>query len=98
MEDTLAEGFRGHRQLSYAHWITFLIRKAVIVKSPKTMAEYTGATIEFSPYNMTQMLRDSGARIPSQPCHRLEVPETTAQQDEIIRGIAAIEEQQLDAQ
>ena len=29
MEDTLAEGFRGHRQLPYAHWITFLIRKAV---------------------------------------------------------------------
>ena len=33
MEDTLAEGFRGHRQLPYAHWITFLIRKAVTVKS-----------------------------------------------------------------
>jgi len=29
IEDTLAEGFRGHRQLPYAHWITFLIRKAV---------------------------------------------------------------------
>ena len=29
MEDTLAEGFRGHRQLPYAHWITFLHRKAV---------------------------------------------------------------------
>ena len=29
MEDTLAEGFRGHRQLPYAHWITFLLRKAV---------------------------------------------------------------------
>jgi len=25
MEDTLAEGFKGHRQLPYAHWITFLI-------------------------------------------------------------------------
>ena len=25
MEDTLAEGFRGHRQLPYAHWITFLL-------------------------------------------------------------------------
>ena len=29
MEDTLAEGFRGHRQLPYAHWITLLIRKAI---------------------------------------------------------------------
>ena len=25
MEDTLAEGFKGHRQLPYAHWITFLL-------------------------------------------------------------------------
>jgi hypothetical protein len=28
MEDTLAEGFKGHRQLPYAHWICFLIRCA----------------------------------------------------------------------
>ena len=41
MEDTLAKGFRGHRQLPYAHWITFLIRKAVTVKSLETMAKYT---------------------------------------------------------
>ena len=47
MEDTFAKGFRGHRQLPYAHWITFLIRKAVIVKSPEMMAEYIGATTEF---------------------------------------------------
>ena len=53
MEDTLAEGFRGHRQLPYAHWITFLIRKAVTQKSLETMAEYIGATIVFPPYNMT---------------------------------------------
>ena len=47
MEDTLAEGFRGHRQLPYAHWITFLLRKAVSHKSPETMAEWIGATTEF---------------------------------------------------
>ena len=47
MEDTLAEGFRGHRQLSYAHWITFLVRKTVSHKSLETMAEWTGATTEF---------------------------------------------------
>ena len=29
IEDTLTEGFSDHRQLPYAHWITFLIRKAV---------------------------------------------------------------------
>ena len=27
MEDTLAEGFRGHRLLSYAHWITYSERQ-----------------------------------------------------------------------
>jgi hypothetical protein len=26
MEDTLAEDFKGHRQLPYAHWICFIIR------------------------------------------------------------------------
>ena len=29
MEYTLAEGFKGHHQLPYAHWITFIIWKAV---------------------------------------------------------------------
>ena len=44
------------------------------------------------------MLRHSHVRTPHQPSHRLEVPKTTAQQDEIIRGITAIEEEELDAQ
>ena len=56
MEDTIAEGFRGHRQLPYAHWITFLIHRAVIVRSPEMIAEYSGATIEFPAYNLTQMI------------------------------------------
>ena len=47
---------------------------------------------------MSQMLHHSHARIPRQPSHRLEVPEIAAQQDEIIRGITAIEEEQFDAQ
>ena len=98
MEDTLVEGFRCHRQLSYAHWITFLIHRAVIVRPPEMLAKYSGATIEFPAHNMTQMIRHSLVRTPSQPSRCLEVPETTAQQDETIRGIAAIEEEQLDAQ
>ena len=48
IEDTLAEGFRGHHQLPYAHWITFLLRQAVPHKSLETVAEWTGATTEFS--------------------------------------------------
>ena len=98
MEDTIAEGFRGHRQLPDAHWITFLIHRVVIVRPPEMLVEYSGATTEFPTYNMTQMLRHSVVRTPSQSCHRPEVPETTAQQDETIRGIAAIEEEELDAQ
>ena len=53
MEDTLVEGFRGHMQLPYAHWITFLIHRVVIVRPPEMLAEYSGATIEFPTYNLT---------------------------------------------
>ena len=62
------------------------------------MSEYTGATTELPPYNMTQMLHHSTARTPHQPSRRPEILETAAQHDEIIRGIVAIEEEQLDAQ
>jgi len=44
------------------------------------------------------MLHHSRVRTPRQPSRHPEVPETVAQHDEIIRGIAAIEEEQLDAQ
>ena len=79
MEDTIAKGFRGHRQLPYAHWITFLIHRAVIVRLPEMLAKYSGATIEFPVYNLTQMIRHSTPSAPSQPHRCLEVPETAAQ-------------------
>ena len=59
------------------------------------LAEYSGATTEFPAYNMTQMIRHSTPTTPSQPRRRPEVPESVAQQDEIIRGIADIEEEEL---
>ena len=65
MEDTLAEGFRDHRQLPYAHWITFLILQAVSQMSPETVAEWSGATIEFPQYDMSQLLCHSYGRTPS---------------------------------
>ena len=95
MEDTIAEGFRGRRQLPYAHWITFLIHRAVTVKPPEMLAEYSGAMTEFPAYNMTQMIRHSTPQAPSQPRRRPDVPESAAQQDDIIRGIAATEEEEL---
>ena len=79
MEDTLVEGFIGHWQLPYAHWITFLIHRAVIVRPPEMLVEYSGATTEFLAYNMTQMLCYSAVRTPSQPHRCLEVLESTAQ-------------------
>ena len=98
MEDTIAEGFKGHRQLPYAHWITFLMLKAVQVRTPEMVAEYRGATIEFLAYNMAQRISHSTPQEPTQPCRRPDVSESAAQQDEIIRGIAATEEEQLEAQ
>ena len=65
MEDSLVEGFRGHRQLPYAHWITFLIHRAVTVRPPEMLAKYSGATTEFPAYNLTQMLRHSRPSAPS---------------------------------
>ena len=62
------------------------------------LAEYSGATIEFPTYNMTQMLHHSRSSAPSQPHLRQKVLETTTQQDETIKGTAATEEEQLDAQ
>ena len=79
MEDTIAKGFRGHRHLPYAHWITFLIHRAVTVRPPEMLAEYSGATTEFPVYNMTQMIHHSAVRTPSQPRHRPEVPKSAAQ-------------------
>ena len=60
------------------------------------LAEYSGATTEFPAYNMTQMIRHNTPTASSQPRRRPEVPETAAQQDDIIRGIAATKEEQLE--
>ena len=59
------------------------------------LAEYSGATTEFPAYNMTQMIRHSTPTAPSQPHRHPEVTETVAQQDDIIRGIAATKKEEL---
>ena len=79
MEDTIVEGFRGRRQLPYAHWITFLIHRAVTVRPLEMLAEYSGSTTEFSAYNMTQMIRHSTPTAPSQLRRCPDVPESVAQ-------------------
>jgi len=47
---------------------------------------------------MAQRIRHSTPQAPARPSRCPDVPESVAQQDEIIRGIAAIEEEQLEAQ
>ena len=79
MEDTIVEGFMGHMQLPYAHWIIFLIHRAVTVRPPEMLAKYNGATIEFPAYNLTQMIRHSTLSAPSQPCRHPKVLEAIAQ-------------------
>ena len=78
MEDTIAEGFKGCRQLPYAHWITFIILKVVTVRSPEMVVEYRGATIEFLAYNMAHRIRHSTLQAPTQPCCRLDIPKSAA--------------------
>ena len=61
------------------------------------MDEYTGATTEFPAYNLSQRIRHTTPQAPRQPSRCPDVLESAAQQDEIIRGIAATEEE-LEAQ
>jgi hypothetical protein len=54
MEDTLAEGFKGHRQLPYDHWICFIIRSALELPS-EISAEITETTTVFLEYDIRQL-------------------------------------------
>ena len=98
MEDSLVEGFRGHRQLPYAHWITFLILQVVSQMCPETAAEWSGATTNFPQYNMSQLLCHSHGRTASQLSHRPKVLETAAEQDKAIKAIVETELEHLEAQ
>jgi hypothetical protein len=99
MEDTLAEGFKGHRQLPYAHWICFLIRCACDLLA-EIQAEISNTMIAFPEYDIRQLwatLTREQAPSSSQ-CQRAEVPETAAEQDQTIEGLAEAELTDLDAQ
>jgi hypothetical protein len=99
MEDTLAEGFKGHRQLPYAHWICFIIRSACEL-SAEIRAEISDTTIAFPEYDIRQLwasvTREQAPGLGQR--QRLEVPETAAEQDETVEGLAEAELADLDAQ
>ena len=84
--------------MPYAHWITFIIRQAVQGMAPETLQELSGATTEFSAYDLSQLVRHAQPRAPHPCTHRPEVPKIAAEQDEIIRGVAESEEAQLEAE
>jgi hypothetical protein len=60
MEDTIAEGFKGHRQLPYAHWICFLISQAVCQIPPQIADELIHTTTEFLAYDTRQLVQGRG--------------------------------------
>jgi hypothetical protein len=51
IKDTLAEGFKGHHQLPYAHWICFLIRSACDLPA-EFRAEISDTTTTFPKYDI----------------------------------------------
>jgi hypothetical protein len=99
MEDTLAEGFKGHRQLPYAHWICFLIQSACDLPA-EIRAEISDTTTAFPEYDIRQLwasiTREQAPRQGQR--QRAEVPETTAEQDHTVEGLAEAELADLDTQ
>jgi hypothetical protein len=99
MEDTLAEGFKGHRQLPYAHWICFIIRSACDLPV-EIRSEIADTTTAFPGYDIRQLwasvTREQAPR-PGQR-QRPEVPETAAEQDETVEGLAKAKIADLDTQ
>jgi hypothetical protein len=99
IEDTLAEGFKGHKQLPYAHWICFIIRSACELPA-EIRAEISDTTTTFPEYDIRQLwasVTREQAPGPGQR-QRPEVPETAAEQDETVEGLAEAELADLDAQ
>jgi hypothetical protein len=82
MEDMLAEGFKGHRQLPYAHYICFLIQCACDLPAD-IRAEISDTTTVFPEYNIRQLWATiTREQAPRQgQCQRVEVPKTAVEQD-----------------
>jgi hypothetical protein len=99
MENTLAKGFKGHRQLPYAHWICFIIRSACDLPA-EIRAEISNTTTAFTEYDIRQLWASVTREQAPRPGlrQRLEIPETAAEQDETVEGLAKAELADLDTQ
>jgi hypothetical protein len=95
----LAERFKGHRQLSYAHWICFIIRSACELPV-EIRAEISDTTTAFPEYDIRQLWASvTKEQIPGLgQRQRPKVPDTAAEQDETVQGLAEAELADLDAQ
>jgi hypothetical protein len=80
MEDTLAEGLKGHRQLPYVHWICFIIR-SVCDPPVEIRAEISDTTTAFPEYDIRQLWASVTREQAPRPRQRQrpEVPETAAE-------------------
>jgi hypothetical protein len=68
MEDTIVEGFKGHRQLPFAHWICFILMIAIDMMSPELALAMRDSPIAFHEYDMRQLMGQSrGNRDTRQP-------------------------------
>jgi hypothetical protein len=79
IEDTVAEGFKGRRQLPYAHWLTYLIVRAHADPLPhQIQRELIDTVIAFAHYDPRQMMRthmDLRAPVPHPtPCGSAPAP------------------------
>ena len=52
MEDTIAEGFKGRRQLLFAHWICFILMRAIDRMAPESTLAMRNSPIAFHEYDM----------------------------------------------
>jgi hypothetical protein len=99
MEDTLAEGFKGHRQLPYVHWICFIIRSACDLPA-EIRVEISDTTTAFPEYDIRQLWASVTREQAPKPGQRQrpEVPETAAEQDKTVEGLAEAGLADLDTQ
>jgi hypothetical protein len=99
MEDTIGEGFKGNRQLPYAHSIYFIIRSAIQLPA-EIRAEISDTTTAFPEYDIRQLWASVTRDQPPVPRQheRPEVPETVAEQDATVEELAEAELADLDAQ
>jgi hypothetical protein len=101
IEDTIAEGFRGHRQLPYAHWISQLIIGAIEgarrVRDPLLRGELTGSPTSFPVYHMRPL---HGVERPAAYQTRRTAPVTATEQeqDTVVESLAEAELAGLEGQ